>query len=252
MLTTVRPARRRRLLSAAAAIALVLTPATTALTAAPADAAPAPYRVKVDGAFNTRGLATYTTNGGRGISGKVFRSSDLSQVTPVGQQQLAQLGVRSIIDLRSDPERAMRPDVAVPFAPLFVADVMRLAPFSGYSNFPGMYQTFVDNPGALVAWRAMVLKLTQTARAGGTTVINCTAGRDRSGWAMALILRLLDAPMETIEADFQAQHDGVDVAWMRGAFQHANALYGNWDNYVRVGLRLTPQDVHALRAALLR
>ncbi|GAB09304.1 putative protein-tyrosine-phosphatase [Gordonia araii NBRC 100433] len=250
MFTTAGSVRRARG-PLVALVALVIAPAATTVTVAPAQAAPPPARVKIDGAFNTRTLANYKTNQGRAISAKVIRSSDLGGLTPAGEQDLRRLRVRSVIDLRSDPERQLRPNRPAPGAPTFVADVMRLAPFSGYSNFPGMYRTFVDNPGALEAWRKMLLKVTQTAGRNDAVVINCTAGRDRSGWAMALLLRLLDAPMATIEADFQAQRDGVDVEWVRGAFRHADALYGNWDNYVRIGLRMTPQDVNALRSALL-
>jgi len=128
--------------------------------------------------------------------------------------------------------------------------VMAMAPLAGAADFPGMYRVFVDNPGARDAYRSSVLHIIRTASSGDTTVLHCTAGRDRTGWGSALILRILGVDMATIEADFMAARNGTDVNWLRGAFRHADALYGSFDGYVKRGLRLTDQDVDRLRAAL--
>nr|WP_226995862.1 tyrosine-protein phosphatase [Gordonia phthalatica] len=111
-------------------------------------------------------------------------------------------------------------------------------------------ETFVDNPGARQAYKKMLDAVLTTAEAGHTTLINCSAGRDRTGWAAAVILRMLDVDMTVIEADFTAGNMGVDVRWLRGAFAHATALYGGFDNYLTKGLGFSPAKQQRLRAAL--
>ena len=247
--------------AAAAAVALVLTPvAATALTPATAYAvpntqqqrpAPAPERIAIDGAYNTRTFTNYPAKDGAAISDRVIRGSDLSRLTPTGEQQLRDRGVTRVIDLRTDIERTLNPNRPVRGADLVIADVMKFAPLAGAADFPGMYRTFVDNPGAREAYRLMILSTTETAAKGETVYIHCTAGRDRTGWGSAVMLRLLGVDQATIEADFLAGNDGVDVAWLRGAFDHVDTVYGSWDNYVRHGLRLSDQQVADFRAAVL-
>ena len=257
-MSTINSARRR---AAAVAAALAVTAGSVAVVPAAAgvaeavpgaaqQAVPAPARIALDGSYNTRTLANYTTRDGRAVSDRVIRTADLQNLTNRGLRTLREHGVRTIVDLRTDFERTLKPNRRVPGTTTVVADVMALAPLAGSADFPGMYRTFVDNPGARQAYRKMLDSVLTTVEGGGTALINCSAGRDRTGWAAAVILRILDVDMKVIEADFTAGSMGVDVRWLRGAFAHATALYGSFDDYLTKGVGFSAAKRERLRAAL--
>ena len=62
---------------------------------------------KLDGGLNTRDLSDGTDPNLK--TGYVFRSGSLENLTPKGQEELAQLGVKTIFDLRSIAEFTSHP-----------------------------------------------------------------------------------------------------------------------------------------------
>jgi len=115
---------------------------------------------------------------------------------------------------------------------------------------------------------------------GAPVLFHCTAGKDRTGFAAAIVLRLLGVPEESIVADYLrsnayslAAHRrdllllrlmwgpaasalvrgllGVDQAYLRAAFEAIDREYGSFEAYVRDGLGLGPAEIARLRAALL-
>ncbi|WP_051198228.1 tyrosine-protein phosphatase [Gordonia shandongensis] len=236
------------------ALAPTVLPTTVGIADAAPDsgrsAAPAPARIALDGTSNARTFSNYTTADGRAVSGAVIRSADLQNLTARGVRTLRQRDVATIIDLRTDVERMLKPNRAVPGATTVVADVMALAPLAGSADFPGMYRTFVDNPGARRAYGTMLASVLRTVESGHGVLIHCSAGRDRTGWASAVILRAVGVDMSVIEADFTAGRTGVDVRWLRGAFAHARTLYGSFDRYLTEGLGFSADQRQRLRTAL--
>jgi len=62
------------------------------------------------GVANFRDIGGYTTDGGHKIkSGVIFRSGELSGLTPADQETLAGLNIRYEVDLRNEDERAANP-----------------------------------------------------------------------------------------------------------------------------------------------
>lgn len=252
----VRTPGKRRIAAVAAAVAVGLAP--LAVDAAPAQAvpqaqqtvAPAPDRVGIGGVYNARTFGNYTTTDGRRLNDRVIRSADLQNLTDAGVAELQRRDVTVIVDLRTDVEKTLKPNRPVPGARMVQADVMAMAPLAGSADFFGMYRVFADNPGAREAYRTTLLEVSDALARGDSALIQCSAGRDRTGWAAAVLLKIAGADMATIEADFLAGNDGVDVNWLRGAFAHVDAIYGNFDNYLRHGLRLSDAQVETLRAQL--
>jgi protein-tyrosine phosphatase len=103
-------------------------------------------------------------------------------------------------------------------------------------------------------------------------VIHCTAGKDRTGFACALILHALGAPDEVIAEDYlltnryyrrdlNATTDlpddvrivlaSVEASFLAAAFEAVAAEYGNLENYFGDGLGLGPRERAALEACYL-
>lgn len=65
--------------------------------------------VEVEGTLNVRSLQWLLDPEGHGTSTKVFRSGNLARITPKGKQQLRELGVKRVFDMRSKAEQQMEP-----------------------------------------------------------------------------------------------------------------------------------------------
>ncbi|GAA3960040.1 tyrosine-protein phosphatase [Gordonia caeni] len=246
--------RRAAGLTVAAAVGLApLVVGTAPAQAVPSQQAPAPAaeRVQIGGVYDARTFADYRTADGRALGDRVIRSGDLQNLNNAGLAELRRRDVTTIVDLRTVVETQLKPNRVVPGARVVRADVMALAPLAGSADFPGMYRTFVDNPGAREAYRTTLLEVAKAGEAGDSILIHCSAGRDRTGWASAVLLRIAGADMKTIEADFLAGHNGTDVNWLRGAFAHADRMYGSFDGYLHKGLRLSDADISRIRSAVL-
>jgi protein-tyrosine phosphatase len=104
-------------------------------------------------------------------------------------------------------------------------------------------------------------------------VIHCTAGKDRTGFACALILHALGVPDEVIAADYLLTNryyrrdlnattdlpDDVRVvlasvqdSFLAAAFEAVAAEYGNLENYFGDGLGLGPRERATLEACYLK
>ena len=66
---------------------------------------------QIDGAFNVRDLSDAKYTGLR--SGCIFRSGCLERLTEKGKQDIADLGIKTIIDLRSRKDIATNPDPVI-------------------------------------------------------------------------------------------------------------------------------------------
>ncbi|MYR05857.1 protein-tyrosine-phosphatase [Gordonia sp. SID5947] len=264
-----RSARRRRLVSAAAALAVIGAPAIapTAIgtaTAVPSQAAPtvAPAAFDLAGTDNTRTFTNYRTVDGHTINGRVLRSDNLSQLTAADRQKLARAHVTSIIDLRTQIERAVQPDRSVPGATIQYFDVLGAQPPTTLVDMQSSYRSFVTDPSARAAFRKTLLDIKNTAAKGNTALYHCTAGKDRTGWASAVLLSVLGVDRGTVEQDYLASNtfrhanaddplNGVNISWLRASFSAADTTYGSFDNYVSKGLGLTGADIAGLKKALL-
>ncbi|MFF5076403.1 tyrosine-protein phosphatase [Actinoplanes sp. NPDC000266] len=240
-------------------------------------ATPAHADVRLASAANFRDVGGYTTADGHTVrTGVVFRSNKLSNLTPAEQQTIVGLGITLDIDLRNISERSQEPDRVPAGVTYQVADVVSLAHglrfhkdaaatlaaalaaglFSGSSDLGQSigYPFMVNFVGADYAFHDVLYAV---GHHPGGLVFHCSAGKDRTGWATAVLLTLLGVPRATVEQDFLASNtylgrsDAVEVSWLRAAFAQVNYIYGSFDNYLRQGLRLTDADIAAIRSRLL-
>ncbi|MFJ1711062.1 tyrosine-protein phosphatase [Streptomyces sp. NPDC086796] len=229
-------------------------------------------------ARNFRDIGGYRTTDGRWVRpGLVYRSNKLNGLTDAEQQRLLSQRLTLDVDLRNAVERHDDPDRVPAGVTYQVADVVSLnhgirfhdsalmtlaeaiaaGLFSGSSDLGQSigYPFMVNFVGADYAFRDLVTAV--ATNDSGATVYHCSSGKDRTGWSTAVLLTLLGVPRETVEADFLASNDylgnpkAVELSWLRAAFDEVDHLYGDFDTYVREGLRLDDATVAALRAKLL-
>lgn len=173
-----------------------------------------PYVVPLEGGSNFRDLGGYRTADGRLVRrGAVFRSAHLGSLTGADRQSLGRLGVRTIVDLRGMAEAAETPHcidgvscrvVGAHIEP-GVGDRIRNAVADGTANPFLMMQFLTDHyrdyprrcaPG----FRTLFATLSDGEHR--PLVFHCTAGKDRTGFASALLLTLLGVPWETVLEDY--------------------------------------------------
>lgn len=151
---------------------------------------------------NFRDLGGYATTDGRRVKwGRVFRSGAMPLLTESDFSLLGQLGIGTIVDLRSTDERQIAPDLLDDrTGALFVTNDYSLkALMTSMSGGDGenMYR---DIGKALAPqYRAIFRRLLAH---DGATLYHCSAGQDRTGVATALIYSALGVPRETILRDY--------------------------------------------------
>lgn len=167
--------------------------------------------LRLSGAPNFRDLGGYRTKDGRWLAmGRMYRSGDLSRLTEQDTAKLARLGIRKVIDLRTSAERQAAPNrlpsgvserqinvLGDPFVPLEVPPTVGEAQATARE----LYRNLITDPTSTQAYSDMVDELT-SSRDGRSTVVLCNAGKDRSGWASAIILRLVGVDRATIKRDY--------------------------------------------------
>jgi protein-tyrosine phosphatase len=192
-----------------------VTQESDTLSAPAAEQAPWQRRVPLAGSANFRDIGGYpTVDGGSVRRGVVFRSGSLDQVTEDDVPVLRSLGVDTVADLRREPERAeVTPSwfaasrIAVTQLPIgtrvahlkSIAEQMvsgEIAEFSA-ADMVDIYATLLTHYPAEFGEVVRVI-----ARAEGATVVHCTAGKDRTGVAIALLLSFLGVDDATVAADY--------------------------------------------------
>jgi protein-tyrosine phosphatase len=166
---------------------------------------------------NLRDFGGQSLGGGRRVrSGKLFRSGGLSALMETDIEMLDRLGIRAVVDLRSVQERINHPsewksgaaeqvnskitDTKAMLSEIFSGDINdpkvchdRFSTF--YARIPELYADEFAQMFALIA------------RGEVPVLVNCSAGKDRTGVAAALILTILGVSKEEIFADYMATEE---------------------------------------------
>ena len=154
---------------------------------------------------NARHLGGLATATGVTALHHVIRSGTLAGLNPLGIDALQQMGVRTIVDLRTFEERTASPEPnlgALGFVQRWLPLVERdPAPLGvhlehGFAGYLWMYQNFLENG------RKALAQLVQTvSEAEGGVLYHCSLGQDRTAVATAVLLSLHGATDEAIIAD---------------------------------------------------
>lgn len=225
--------------------------------------APPDRSLKLAGASNFRDLGGYAGADGQTVRWRrLFRSDHLAALTPDDARTLQSLGVSRAFDFRGVSERAAVPYAlpgvsqhSLPIEPTVVQRLKELIE-AGRSVTPehtvelmqDTYRAFVhDNAARFAALFAHLLD------SDAPLVFHCTAGKDRTGFAAALILFALGVPREVVMHDYlltndlyrmpalpdaRAPREVLDVLWrvrrdfLDAALHAVDRDYGGVDNYL--------------------
>ncbi|KAK3898232.1 protein-tyrosine phosphatase-like protein [Staphylotrichum tortipilum] len=186
---------------------------------------PTPPFIPIPGLANLRDAGGYALPSSRQAvrRGILFRSADLTQLEAEGAVALAALGVTKVFDLRSEVEVAKVGSVMEVegvervFVPVFrevdYSPEALAERFGDYSDGP---EGFVRAYAAILAsaadpahpyspFRTVLEHLAKSAEGGKAPeplLIHCTAGKDRTGVLIALILSLCGLSDEAIANDY--------------------------------------------------
>jgi protein-tyrosine phosphatase len=187
------------------------------MTASPAASRPVQppqsRTVAIDGVFNVRDLGGHPTLDGRTTRwGSVFRADGIHRLAGDAADAIARLGVRRVVDLRTDAERDEHgvfdhADVVVRHVPLLEAVWSRdghRRPAPDAELLLAMYCEMLERRGPQLATAAAAV-----AEAAGPVVFHCSAGKDRTGVLAALLLALVGVADDDIAADYAQSHAAV-------------------------------------------
>lgn len=200
----------------------------------PAAAAPADARHhRIDGVSNFRDFGGYATTRGAVMQpGRFYRSAHLAGLTAKGRADLAARGVATVIDLRGAQERgrAAAPaleghDIAVVSTPIEPRTTNGVRALLAQGRIGGSemrslmiatYRSFVANEA-----EAFGSAIAAMMSAGGRPLlVHCTAGKDRTGFLVALIHALLGVERDAILADYAATNAAWDRASVGDLLRH--------------------------------
>lgn len=168
----------------------------------------------VPGTYNLRDVGGYEADGGRVRHRKLLRSDGLHRLGEQGRSVLGQLGVGLVIDLRDDFEVQVMPDDLADL-PL---EVRRFPVFEGATGSvaaPGVALERVYETIALQHADVVGAVLSELAASGETTtLIHCTAGKDRTGVMVAFALLAVGVDRETVVEDYAVSEANLAGEWL--------------------------------------
>ena len=132
--------------------------------------------------------------------GQVFRSDHLAELGAADWDQISELGIGLVADLRNDRERARWPSAWPDH--LGVEFMMRDYDMNLRQLNEVGYHTLAYQQIELLRGFFRTLAQPDAPR----VLIHCTAGQDRTGFACAFLLALLEVPLETILQDYSLSH----------------------------------------------
>ncbi len=248
-------------------------------------------KILLDGTSNTRELGGYKTEDGRSLKwGVLYRSDKLSELTDADQEYLLQLGIKRVIDFRSSEEKqnepdqlpstlkyiempieadgAIRPKVEAILKGDLNEDVGAILVETNkefISDFSGVYKGFIES-------------LIENQE---PTLFHCTAGKDRAGFAAALVLLAVGVPEKIVIEDYMKTNKyteetiqdyinkinlyslgsvdaeilrpllGVEERFIRAALDEIKQKYGNVENFIRDELKIRDESIIELKNFLL-
>ncbi|SCW61221.1 protein-tyrosine phosphatase [Sphingobium faniae] len=158
------------------------------------------------------------TSGGRVRPGLLYRSEAIATPPVDEAQALAALGIRFVCDLRSARERDLTaghwPGSGATVLPMDVIADFRAAadPFAAMRADPGeagatalMIATYDALPAACAPHLATLFN--RLLEGDTPLLIHCTAGKDRTGFVVAMLLHALGVSDEAIMADYLRSGD---------------------------------------------
>jgi protein-tyrosine phosphatase len=253
-------------------------------------------RLPLEGPDNFRDLGGYRTRDGRFTRwGRLYRSNDHASLTGNDIHYLSQLGIQLVCDFRSTQERTDTPNLSIGshvenlpipvdpegVQPKLIQRRIRTGALTRGSLEKMMLEAYQSFPTHYAdEWKALFQRITDGRSL--PTVFHCTAGKDRTGFAAALVLRAVGVSEETVFEDYlltnvyRARNTRIvsrlipiyslwrtkplDLLpllearpeYLQASFDVIEQEWGTVQNYLRKGLGVTPGMQIKLRRNLTR
>jgi len=243
--------------------------------------------VRVEGAVNFRDLGGYATTDGHHVKWKkLYRSAEISKLTPEDLDTLKSRKISYDVDLRGIKESQAAPDKINPHTDYLLcpagsdnnlADWMKS--ISGLSSGGDSMMVVYYSKTEFLADRYKPFFSKLLSLPGDQSLVfHCTAGKDRTGIGAALLLYSLGVPYQTIVQDYLASnyyraglnekmikqmvamHINAGVAadmasvkkeYLDATFNAITRQYGSVDNFLRGPIGLTSENIATLKNKFL-
>jgi protein-tyrosine phosphatase len=172
------------------------------------EASPAPVRhLELEGAWNFRDLGGYRGRDERPLRWRrLYRADGLHRLTDADLRRVAELGLRTVVDLRTGDEvdkgRLATDPAVTAWHHLPMLDV--LPPREGYVSWAGSEYVADQYLAMTEGARPVIARFIELVVEPGAypLVFHCFAGKDRTGVLTALVLGLLGVSDGDIAADY--------------------------------------------------
>src|ERR1700759_2594808 len=236
----------------------------------------------LQGASNFRDLGGYATADGGSVRWRqIFRSNHLGHLTETDVGVVRGLGVKHAFDFRGTDERGAAvcavEEIAVPSLPIEPTVVAALR-----ARLQARALSSADALDIMrESYRGYVRLNTHSFRElfahlvneEVPVVIHCTAGKDRTGFACALILHALGVPEKTISEDYLLTNrfyrrdptsapdlpdevrqtiGSVNASFLAAGFETVRERYGDLEGYFRDGLGIGTRERAELKKRYLQ
>ena len=177
---------------------------------------PHPRRLEFEGAINFRDLGGYPAAGGRRTRWRrLFRADSLADLTTDDLRVLADLGLRGLVDFRTDFERTLKPNrlpkgaairtLELGFLPAGTLQMLAEVR-SGIIGVPELERRVAEQYRKFavehIAQYRQAIAFACAAE-NYPLLIHCMSGKDRTGFAAAVLLLAVGVPIEVVMEDYQ-------------------------------------------------
>ncbi len=259
----------------------------------------ADHSLHLESAPNFRDLGGYRTRDGQWVKpGLLYRSDGLDAVSDADLATIEALGIKLVCDLRTNGEVSSKPDKVIPGATneqiniigedeltAKITSAITSGDKAAQQELLGngkAEQLLVDGGRALVSgtnplaeYKVFFSRIEDPANL--PTVMHCSAGKDRTGWASAAVLTALGVPKSTVMQDYlksneylQAKNQktlaqtgalidsallepvlSVKSQYLDASFSEVKAKYKTFDTYL-AAVGVTKADHQQLEDELLQ
>ncbi len=216
----------------------------------------------------------------------IFRSGEITEISDKDKDILIKdYNLKTIIDFRSETEKGKAPDSEIEGVNYVHIDIMKnnLEDASSLENFSKQlnskfilqfmnktYEDFIRDSGAIEGYREFFNLLIN--QKDGSLIFHCFAGKDRTGFAAALILTVLGVSKNDILHDYlltnkmraeenkrmilqmqnygmsKKQLEAMDLAlnveseYLESSYSLAEKEYGSLESYIKNALKVDKEE----------
>lgn len=188
--------------------------------------------LNIEGTWNDRDVSSITKIN----TNTIFRSANLDNLSNSGVTELVKLGVTDVIDLRGsdrikDHNKSLLDAFTFHHTPIDMGEMASMQQIfrlkntdhqsldGAYKHMQNVYTNLINNSSTS---RQFIKALRIIKQSKGATLIHCTAGKDRTGVLVAIILLILGIDQSLILDDYM--HSNYSTETLQKYMQQSNGF----------------------------